>query len=101
MTQGFQEPLEKSITITFHVIVPLPFWEWEDSTSSMHIRFRDDRLGHWKDCGDFTKFRHVPFQTLLITSAMHFGGRLLVQATYGIFWVNLKQIATQALSTVS
>ena len=61
MAQGFQVPPEQSIAITFHVVVPLPFWEWEDSISSMHIRFGDDRLGNWKDCGEFTKYRYLPF----------------------------------------
>ena len=32
MPQGLQAPPEKSIAVTFHAIVPLPFWEWEDST---------------------------------------------------------------------
>ena len=57
--QGFQAPPEKSIAVTFHVIVPLAFWEWEESTSRMHIQFGDYSLGLWKDCGDFIKLRYV------------------------------------------
>ena len=57
--QGLQAPPEKSIAVTFHAVVPLPFWEWEESTSRMHIRFDDYKLGLWKDCGKMVKHRLV------------------------------------------
>ena len=59
--QGLIAPPEKSIAVTFHAIVPLPFWEWEDSNSHMHIRFGKYALGLWRyNCGEMTKQRLVP-----------------------------------------
>ena len=46
-----------SMKLVFHVILPLPYWEW-DKASHMHIRFGHSKLGDWKvDCGDFEKAR--------------------------------------------
>ena len=45
MPRGLQAPPGKSIAVTFHAVVPLPFWEWEDANSRMHIRFGNHDLG--------------------------------------------------------
>ena len=43
-TKGF-------ITVTFHVIVHKPIWDWDESTA-MYIRFGHQDLGNWNyDCG--------------------------------------------------
>ena len=56
---GLQSPAEKSIQVTFHVLVPLPLWDW-GSTSCMHIRFGHKDLGLWKyDCGNVIIHRYV------------------------------------------
>ena len=62
MPQGLQAPPEKSTAVTFHAIVPLLFWEWEDANSHMHIRFDRFALGQWRyNCGKMTKQRLVPY----------------------------------------
>ena len=62
LPRGLQAPPEKSIAVTFHAIVPLPFWEGEDSNSHMHIRFDWFALGQWRyDCGVMMKQRLVPY----------------------------------------
>ena len=39
--------------ITFHAIVPMACWEW-DEKSHIHIRFGHKQLGNWEvDCGQF------------------------------------------------
>ena len=46
-------PTRHSIAVTFHALVPLAAWEWDDR-SKMHIRFGLIELGDWKyNCGDF------------------------------------------------
>ena len=57
---GLQSTVEKSIRITFHVLVPLPLWDWDSTSSCMHIRFGHKSLGHWKyDCGKVTIYRYA------------------------------------------
>ena len=47
-----------SMKITFHAILPLAHWEWDDK-SHMHIRFGHDKLGNWEvDCGKFLVARY-------------------------------------------
>ena len=49
--KGFLSPDEKSIKVTFHVILPVPFWEW-DLTSKICIQFDNQDLGAWQyNCG--------------------------------------------------
>ena len=51
--KGLCAPADKSITISFHVLVPLDLWGW-DATSKMHIHFDHKDLGAWNcNCGDF------------------------------------------------
>lgn len=41
----------QSISVTFHVLLPKPIWEW-DANSKMYIRFGHQDLGKWGyDCG--------------------------------------------------
>ncbi len=44
---GFKAPREKSIAITFHVLLPKWAWEW-NAKSEVYIRFGHDELGHWE-----------------------------------------------------
>ena len=49
--KGFLSPDEKSIKVTFHVILPVHFWGW-DSTSKICIQFDNQDLGAWQyNCG--------------------------------------------------
>ena len=44
---------KKTMKITFHAIVPLAYWEWDDD-SHIYVRFGHKTLGLWKeDCGNF------------------------------------------------
>lgn len=49
---GLEASMDHAVTITFHVIIPKLYWEW-DSNSRVCIRFGHERLGNWNDCGDF------------------------------------------------
>lgn len=49
MPKGFLLPDEESIKVTFHVILPLHFWEW-DNTSKIGILFGHPGLGGWNYC---------------------------------------------------
>ena len=52
-TTGVHISHDKSIAVTFHVIVPLEVWNW-DNKSSIRIRFGHRKLGNWMcDIGDF------------------------------------------------
>ena len=57
--KGLQSPVENSVPITFHVLVPLLLWDW-DFSSHMHIRFGHKDLGSWEEnCGDMTVHRYI------------------------------------------
>ena len=56
---GLTAPPDQAITVTFHVIVPKPLWEWDDS-SSIHMRFGGKKLGDWKqNVGHFDTSRYM------------------------------------------
>lgn len=55
---GLEAPPEKSFQLTFHVMIPKTYWEW-DSKSSVHIRFGHPKLGEWSDCGNFQEIRYI------------------------------------------
>ena len=58
-TTGFLPPSEKTLKVTFHVLLPKDVWNW-DQTSSMHMRFSHPKLGAWnKDVGKFTNKRYI------------------------------------------
>jgi len=48
-TTGIHAGQDKSIDVTFHVLVPLEAWNW-DTKSCILIQFGHQRLGNWK-CG--------------------------------------------------
>ena len=54
-TTGVHAGQDKSITITFHVLVPLEAWNWsKNANAHIHIRFGHRKLGDWKsDIGKF------------------------------------------------
>ena len=43
-------PLDSSLSVTFHAIVPLSAWNWNDN-SLMTIRFGDPKLSGWNKDG--------------------------------------------------
>ena len=50
---GITPTTAHSVAVTFHVIVPLHHWLWDQSTS-IYLRFGDSRLGGWEqDVGVF------------------------------------------------
>ena len=55
---GLAAPTERSVRLTFHVLIPKTFWEW-DSNSHVRIRFGHLKLGEWSDYGDFQEVRYV------------------------------------------
>lgn len=53
--KGLTAGKDKSVTVTFHVLLPKHIWEW-NAKSRMFIRFGDWQLGNWKyDCGPFNE----------------------------------------------
>ena len=59
--RGLNAKRERSITVTFHCILPKLLWEW-DEASSMHMRFEGPDLGHWKhNVGECKQGRCVPY----------------------------------------
>ena len=56
---GLTASFDKSIRVTFHVIVPKPLWEWNDS-SCIHMRFDGKEMGDWKyNVGSFDLSRYM------------------------------------------
>ena len=56
---GFHPPEERTLEVTFHVLLPKEAWNWSQS-SSMHMQFGHPKLGQWKqDIGSFTIKRYV------------------------------------------
>lgn len=56
---GVGEPNITSVNVTFHVLVHLSAWNWNDD-SLMTIRFGDPRLGGWdKEAGALIIKRYV------------------------------------------
>lgn len=52
-TTGIHAGQDKSINVTFHVLVPLEAWNW-NTNSHIHIQFGHWKLGNWKgDIGEF------------------------------------------------
>jgi len=52
-TTGIRAGQDKSVAITFHVLVPLEAWNW-NTASHIHIQFGHWRLGDWqRDIGEF------------------------------------------------
>lgn len=50
---AFSPSVEKCFTVTFHVLVPIKEWEWNDQ-SEIHLLFGHKDLGDWKILvGDF------------------------------------------------
>lgn len=60
------EDSRKSISVTFHAIVPKPLWDW-DGTSCMHMRFDHKDLGKWhQNVGEFKEIRYMPIHTYVL-----------------------------------
>lgn len=55
---GLEAPLEKSVNISFHVLILKALWEW-DPQSRLYIRFGHPKLGDWSDCGEFQEKQYV------------------------------------------
>jgi hypothetical protein len=43
-------PLDSSVNVTFHAVVPLSAWSWNDN-SLMTVRFGDPKLSGWNKDG--------------------------------------------------
>lgn len=57
-TTGFHPPPEKSLEVTFHVLLPTEVWNW-GKKSHIHMRFGHPRLGEWiEDVGEFILKRY-------------------------------------------
>lgn len=55
--KGLTAGKDKSIAVTFHVLLPKQIWEW-DVNSMMFIKFGDDELGGWNyHCGPLKEYR--------------------------------------------
>jgi hypothetical protein len=61
---GLNASPKKSVKLTFHVLVPKAYWEW-DSTSAMFIQFGHPKLGPWTDCGTFQEVRYDQSHTAM------------------------------------
>lgn len=52
-TTGILSNCDHAVAVTFHVIVPLDYWQW-DQSSHIYLRFGHTKLGSWKhDIGNF------------------------------------------------
>lgn len=57
-TTGIRAGQDKSIDVTFHVLVPLEAWNW-NTNSHIHIQFGHWKLGNWRsDIGEFGSPRY-------------------------------------------
>lgn len=57
-TTGIHADQDKSINVTFHVLVPLEMWNW-NANSRIRIQFGHQRLGNWKfGIGEFCSPRY-------------------------------------------
>ena len=43
--------MDLSVNVTFHALVPLSAWSWNDHHSLMTIRFGDPKLSGWNKDG--------------------------------------------------
>jgi hypothetical protein len=67
-TTGFHPPAEKSLEVTFHVLVPKNVWNWDNTCKShMHMQFGHPKLGEWKeDVGEFIIKRYIHLTCIII-----------------------------------
>ena len=57
--RGFKVNSEDAVTVTFHALLPMQLWKW-DERSEVYIRFGSDKLGLWEyDCGPMQTVRLV------------------------------------------
>ena len=57
-TSGFQPPPDRTMKVTFHVLLPKEAWNWEKE-SCLCLQFDHPNLGQWKeDIGEFIKKRY-------------------------------------------
>ena len=80
-TDGFNANPSNSVKLTFHVIIPKTFWEW-DSYSDVHIRFGHKKLDYWKDCGTFKQIRYIHVYFILLI-VIYFHNFTVIYSDFG------------------